>query len=61
MSKLKNLLVDLLKLGVIFIGIYMLNTYEWPTPPAVSGLGFLFAGLAMWIPYCPICKKIFGE
>lgn len=47
-----------LALGVIIIGVYMLMTYNFPTPPAVSGLGFLLVGLGQWMNYCPICKFI---
>ena len=61
MNKAKKILQKLLILGVIIVGLYMLFSYAWPSPPAVSGLGFLFAGLAMWIPHCPICKAIFGK
>lgn len=60
-SKVKKIIQKLLILGVIIVGIYMLVSYAWPTPPAVSGLGFLMAGLAMWIPHCPICRAILGE
>lgn len=61
MNKTKKFIVDLLKIGVMIIGVYMLAKYDWPTPPALSGLGFLFAGLAMWIPRCPVCNKILKD
>ncbi len=54
----KKTLQALLALGTIVVGAYMLYSHQWPTPPAVSGLGFLFAGLALWIPHCPVCKKL---
>lgn len=59
--KPKEVIQKLLTIGVMVIGVYMLWNFEWPTPPAISGLGFLFAGLAMWIPHCPIAKMILGE
>ena len=55
----KKTLQALLALGVIAVGAYMCYSHAWPTPPAVSGLGFLFAGLALWIPHCPIARKLF--
>jgi uncharacterized membrane protein len=54
----KKTLQALLALGVMVVGVYMLYTNVWPTMPAVSGLGFLMAGFALWVPYCPMCKKI---
>ena len=57
----KKVIQRLLIIGVMVVGIYMLTNFEWPTPPAVSGLGILMAGLAMWIPICPLMKKMFGE
>ncbi len=54
----KTTLQALFALGTIIVGGYMFFTYSWGTPPAISGLGFLFAGLALWIPHCPICAKI---
>jgi len=61
MNKAKRILQKILILGVIIIGIYMLVKYDWPTPPAVSGLGFLLIGFAVWIPHCPILKMIFKD
>lgn len=61
MNKAKTLIQRLLIIGVIIVGIYMLFSYAWPSPPAVSGLGFLMTGLAMWIPHCPIMKMIFKD
>lgn len=61
MNKTKRLLQKALILGVVVVGVYMLYQHPWGTPPAISGLGFLMAGLAMWIPYCPICKMVLGE
>jgi F0F1-type ATP synthase assembly protein I len=58
---MKKIIQRILIIGVIIIGIYMLVTNTWPTPPAVSGLGFLLAGLAMWVPHCPICKMLFKD
>ena len=50
-----------LALSVIIIGITMFFSFDWPTPPAVSGLAFFFTGLYMWIPHCPICKRVFKD
>tara|TARA_B100000508_G_scaffold31981_1_gene24593 strand:+ start:33645 stop:33830 length:186 start_codon:yes stop_codon:yes gene_type:complete len=61
MNKTKKLIQKALILGVVIVGIYMYWNYAWPTPPAVSGLGFLMAGLAMWVPHCPVMRAIFGE
>lgn len=61
MNKPKRIIQKLLIIGVIVVGIYMSWNYEWPSPPAVSGLGFLMAGLAMWIPHCPIMRLLFGK
>lgn len=61
MNKKKKVLQEILIIGVMVVGVYMLIKYDFPTPPAVSGLGFLLAGLALWIPHCPIIKMIFGE
>lgn len=60
MNNTKLLLQRLLILGVIAIGIYMFASYSLPKPPAVSGIGFILAGLAMWVPTCPLLKKILG-
>ncbi|MCD5381482.1 MAG: hypothetical protein LR008_02805 [Candidatus Pacebacteria bacterium] len=59
--KPKKVVQGLLAIGVIAVGVYMMWNFAWPTPPAVSGLGFLFTGLALWIPHCPIARVIFGE
>lgn len=61
MNKTKKLIQKILVIGVMIVGVYMLMSYDWPQPPAVSGLGFLMAGLAMWIPHCPIMKMLFGD
>ncbi|MFT7645025.1 MAG: hypothetical protein ACI9BF_000694 [Candidatus Paceibacteria bacterium] len=61
MNKTKSLIQKALTLGVIGVGIYMFFSYPWPTPPAVSGLGFFMAGFVMWVPHCPILKKLIGE
>jgi len=60
MNKPKKIIQGILVIGVMLVGVHMLCTFDWPTPPAISGLGFLMAGFAMWIPRCPIMKKIFG-
>ncbi|MBR9693408.1 hypothetical protein GOV07_05820 [Candidatus Woesearchaeota archaeon] len=39
------------------IGIYMVASSAYPTPPFLSGIVFIIIGLNLWIPYCPICKK----
>ena len=61
MNKAKTLIQRTLTIGVIIVGIYMLVSFAWPTPPAISGLGFLFAGLALWVPHCPIMKMLFKD
>lgn len=60
MNPTKRLIQKALIIGVIVIGIFLLVSSEWPEPPALSGLGFLMAGLAMWIPHCPIMRMLFG-
>ena len=60
MNKKKRMLQALLALGVIAVGIYMLWNHTWGTPPAISGLGFVLAGLALWVPHCPLMKAILG-
>ena len=54
----KKTLQALLALGVMGVGVYMLYVNVWPAMPSVSGLGFLLAGLALWVPHCPVCKKV---
>ena len=49
-----------LALGVIVVGIYMWWNFAWGTPPAISGVGFIMAGLALWVPHCPLMKKLLG-
>ena len=61
MNKKKQMVQAALALAVIVIGIYMLLQNTWGTPPALSGLGFLLAGFAIWVPHCPIMRMIFGE
>ena len=61
MNKVKRIIQGVLILGVVAVGAYMLYTYAWGTPPATSGLGFLMAGLAMWVPHCPICRAVLGD
>jgi hypothetical protein len=61
MNKKKRMLQGALALGVIGVGVYMLLTNTWGTMPSVSGLGFLFAGLALWTPYCPGARLILGD
>ncbi len=61
MNKPKKIIQGALIIGVILVGIYMLCTYEWETPPAISGLGFLMIGFAMWIPHCPLMRLVFGR
>jgi len=43
---------------VMVIGVYMFVNNAWPTPPAVSGLGFFLVGFGQWLNFCPVCKKI---
>ena len=47
----------ILSLGVIIIGGYMLFTFDWPAPPALSGLAFLLIGFSMIKQHCNIFKK----
>jgi len=54
----KKVIKGILALGVIVVGIYMCVNYDFPTAPAVSGLGFILAGLGQWTPVCPICNKL---
>jgi len=61
MNKKKRIVQGALALGVIVVGIYMLWNHTWGTPPAISGLGFLMTGLAIWIPHCPVAKAILGD
>ena len=58
MNKKKRMLQALLALGVIAVGIYMWWNFAWGTPPAISGVGFIMAGLALWVPNCPLMKMI---
>ena len=48
-------------IGVVIVGIYMLANHAWPTPPAVSGLGFLLTGIALWMNHCPGLKWLFEK
>ena len=61
MNKKKKMLQAILILVVMVIGVYMLWENQWGTPPALSGLAFLLTGLAMWVPYCPVAHKMFGD
>lgn len=56
---MKKVFQMLLALGVIAIGMYMLLSYDLPTPPALSGFAFLLTGLSLWMPHCPVCKTVF--
>jgi len=60
--KNKRLFVKrLLALGVVGIGIYMFTSFVWGTPPAISGLGFILAGLALFVPGHPTAKSPFED
>ncbi len=61
MNKKKRMVQAVLALGVIVVGIYMWWNHAWGTPPAISGLGFIMAGLALWVPYCPVAKALLGD
>lgn len=61
MNKKKKVVQMLLSIGVILVGLYMLFSFTWGTPPAISGLGFLLAGLALWTPHCPIMHMLLGD
>ena len=61
MNSKKRLVQMALALGVMTVGVYMLWNHTWGTPPAVSGLGFLMAGLALWTPYCPLMRMVLGK
>jgi len=58
MNKKKRVVQGALALGVIAFGLYMWWSHAWGTPPAISGLGFIMAGLALWVPHCPLMKMI---
>jgi F0F1-type ATP synthase assembly protein I len=61
MNKKKLIVQKLLILGVVVIGLYMLINFQWGTPPAISGVGFVLAGLALWIPHCPVANWLLGD
>lgn len=61
MSKPRQIIQMVLAIGVMVLGIYMLLNFEWPTPPAISGLGFLMVGFSQWTPYCLLMKWIFKD
>ena len=61
MNKKKQIVQKILIVGVIAIGIYMFLSFKWGTPPSISGVGFILAGLALWIPYCPVANWILGD
>ena len=44
--------------AIILIGAHMLYQFAWPTAPAISGLAFLLIGFSLWMPHCPICRRI---
>ena len=58
MNKKKRVVQGALALGVIAVGLYMWWSHALGTPPAISGLGFIMAGLALWVPHCPLMKMI---
>lgn len=60
MNKTKKIIQKILIIGVMVVGVYMFLNFQWPQPPAVSGLGFFMTGLAMWIPHCPLMQRLFG-
>lgn len=60
MNKKKSMIQAGLALGVIAVGLYMWLNHAWGTPPAVSGFGFILAGLALWVPHCPLMRMLFG-
>jgi hypothetical protein len=47
MSKQRKFVHLLASIGVIAVGLYMFFSYAWPTPPAVSGLGFFSNRLSL--------------
>jgi len=57
-SYMRKILQMVLAASVIGIGVYMFFSFDWPTPPAISGLAFFLTGLWLWLPNCPICNKI---
>ena len=59
MSKERKYVQMFSAIGVIIIGIYMILNFNWGTPPAISGLGFLLAGISLWMNHCPIMKWLF--
>ena len=61
MGKERKIVQMLATIGVVVVGVYMTLSYDWPQPPAVSGLGFIFAGIALWMNHCPGMKMLFEK
>lgn len=59
MSKPRTYVQMLATIGVMVVGLYMFFSFAWPTPPAISGVGFFLAGLALWMNHCPVMKYLF--
>ncbi|MDA8597145.1 hypothetical protein N9L26_02275 [Candidatus Pacebacteria bacterium] len=61
MNKAKRMVQAVLAIGVILIGIYMWWNNPWLSPPSISGVGFFLAGLALWVPHCPVMHALLGD
>ena len=61
MSKTRQIIQIIVASAVMIIGVYMLLNFDWPTPPAISGLGFLLAGYGLWVPRCFLLNFMLGD
>ena len=61
MSTTRQYIQGTVAIAVMIIGIYMLVNFDWPTPPAISGLGFLLAGFGLWTPHCIFLNLILRD
>ncbi|MBR9702459.1 hypothetical protein GOV10_00340 [Candidatus Woesearchaeota archaeon] len=42
---------------IVAIGIYMVASFAYPTPPFLSGIVFIVIAANLWLPHCPLYKK----
>jgi hypothetical protein len=61
MGTQRKIIQMLSSIGIIMVGVYMFTNHAWPTPPAVSGVGFFLTGLALWMNHCPVLKYFFEK
>gem|GEM_PF-1436128 len=61
MSPIRLWLQRSLIIAIAIIGIYMFSQFNWPTPPAISGLGFILIAVALWIPSCPLLHLLLND